>query len=130
MNVLGGLIALGLGINRWSIGKCLAEFKSLAVKVFQAKPLAKTSFIGWFMRLFYESIYDSDIVEAALKTCFSSTPLFGISRDDMSTLNSNYCSRVAITTTIDTDCRVFTNYHSSFQDPKFYLSPWTSVWET
>jgi hypothetical protein len=86
----------------------------LSKKIFGApKFIAKTIGVGLIARWLYKSIYDSKIVEDALKSAFSNDCcLFGISRDrdDNTDANLNFPS-VAVTTTVNRECKLFTNYN-------------------
>ncbi|MCJ1466187.1 hypothetical protein MMC07_004806 [Pseudocyphellaria aurata] len=127
---IGGLIAIGIGINRWDLVTCLQTLKNLTKAIFKEKPFAKAWGIGWVSRLLYESIYDTKRLESHLQTIFSSKPFFGISRNESATAGSGVShTRIAITTTVDTSCRLFTNYQVHDEESSLYLDSNTKVWE-
>lgn len=117
-------------MNKWDLVTCLYKLKDLTKTVFKEKPFAKAWGLGWVFRFFYGSIYDTNILESSLQSIFSSKPFFGISRNDAASADSsvNHPS-IAITTTVDTDYRLFTNYQANGEGSNLYLDPNTKVWE-
>lgn len=117
-------------MNRWDLVKCLHKFKDLTKAIFTEKIFAKTWALGWCFRLFYESIDDTNTLEGSLQSIFSTKPFFGISRNDSSTVDSKLNhARIAITTTVGTNFRLFTNYQVNDEEPELYLDRNTAVWE-
>lgn len=117
-------------MNKWDLVTCLRELKDSTKAIFKEKLFAKTWGIGWVFRSFYEAIYDTKTLESSLQSIFSSKPFFGISRNDSATVGSHVNhTRIAITTTVDTNCRLFTNYQANDEESELYLDPNTKVWE-
>lgn len=91
----GGLIALGLFAMLWDVAECSERFNTLANQIFRERrrsifPLLQISgyksLLGevtkWFQWLLYDSCYDSQIFDAALKGAFGENrPLFGATRE-------------------------------------------------
>ena len=88
----GGIIALGLGVKRWTVDNCIATFKTLCVKAFT--PRVPQSF-QIFSQAVGKSRYKTKPLEDALKSALDSdTLLYGGCRSESSTP-----IRVAVTST-------------------------------
>jgi hypothetical protein len=95
------MIALGLGEHTWSVDRCIEKYQTLAETCFNAKFLTKIWAIGWFTRLFQDSIYNSSTLENALKVAFREHwQMFSIKVLD-TPIAVKHLPKVAITTTID-----------------------------
>lgn len=127
---LDRLTALRIGAKKWNVATCLHKLKDLIKTVFKEKPFAKTWGLGWIFRCFYESIFDTNTLQNPLKSIFSSKPFVGISGNNSATVGSliNH-TRIAITTTDDNNCRLFTNYQVDDKETNMYLDANTKVLE-
>ncbi|CAJ0552466.1 Ff.00g064450.m01.CDS01 [Fusarium sp. VM40] len=100
----GGIVALGLGVKRWSVSECIKNFKDLCGYAFTSrafKPIAVFS---------HRSYYKTRPLEKALQSAFdSTTPLYGGLNSTSST-----AIRVAVTSTMAVDkCPVvLANYNT------------------
>ena len=70
------------------------------------------------MRLFVNSIYQTGPLEEAMKEILRVKRLFG---------HHGNASRVAVTTTVDSDCRLLANYN--WGDGKRYLNSNIDTWQ-
>jgi len=111
------MIALGLGTHNFTASYCLEKYKTICEKGLVSKPLTKTYFIGFFARFFTSSIYKTEPLEAALQDVYGRKKLFGYQGN---------ATRVAITTTVDADTRLFANFNSG--DGKAYLNSNIHTW--
>lgn len=64
----GGLIALGLGVNHWSVGECTQQFERLLGHAFRHRPGSKFPVLGPLIELalayLTDSFYDSACPDA------------------------------------------------------------------
>lgn len=111
------MIALGLGVHSLSIDECMRRYRTLCDTGFESKALTKSAWLGWLASWFVESIYKTEPFESALRTLFGRKRLFG---------HRGNSSRVAVTTTVDTKCRLLANYN--WGDGKRYLDSNISTW--
>ncbi|KAK3936131.1 hypothetical protein QBC46DRAFT_367088 [Diplogelasinospora grovesii] len=112
-----GLISLGLGVHNLSVEQCILHFKRLCQNGFRQRLLSKTRLIGWFVRLFVPSIYETEPLEESMKHIFREKQLFG---------HRENASRVAVTTTVDSEFRLLANYN--WGDGKRYLNSNIYTW--
>jgi hypothetical protein len=78
MSSTGGIIALGLGINNWSVGECITHFEELCDKAFTRRVGGNIPGLGWFIDNYNHSKYETQPLEEALKSAFTETQyLFG-----------------------------------------------------
>ncbi|KAF3272372.1 hypothetical protein TWF970_010094 [Orbilia oligospora] len=92
----GGLVAMGIGIQKLTAKECTSKFRSICRDGFDHKFLTKTWVVGWVARWCRDSIYVEEALEKALQEAFSDPPatqVFGM---------KDPC-RVAVTTTVGTD---------------------------
>ena len=95
-HVIGGLVAIGLFLMRWSPDESLSRFEYIAVKTFETKlKNEKSSLIQYVRRLWGTFIqdcrYDSSIIGKAFRTPLGVSPAM---------FNPLQCdTRVAVTTT-------------------------------
>ncbi|KAF3043355.1 hypothetical protein E8E11_008222 [Didymella keratinophila] len=93
----GGLVALGLVSQNWSVHTCINNFKELCEKAFTRRFGSNMPFIGWFVDNINHSKYETTPLQEALKVAFTEDQyLFGGQR-----LDQNWSSpvKVAVTTT-------------------------------
>lgn len=109
----GGIIALGLGVQDRTVDDCLTRFHAFARDGLNKKILTKTKLVRWAGKFIRSSIYRTKDLEQALHNAFSPTAsqsLFGL---------RNSC-RVAVTTTVDKELKLISNYNRG--DGEAYLT--------
>jgi predicted acylesterase/phospholipase RssA len=90
----GGIIALALAVKRWSIDKCIYEFKRLSDRAFTSRMLgggAASKFARFAAR---GSWYKSKPLREALRETLGTLQLFGGQKEDYDV----YSTKVAVTT--------------------------------
>ncbi|KAI1452785.1 hypothetical protein F4805DRAFT_462423 [Annulohypoxylon moriforme] len=90
----GGIIALGLGVNNWTVDDCIRHFKELCIQAFKPRELIGIPILQNLTILSHRSIYKTKPFEALLRKAFMEKPLFGGAND-----LSEMVTKVAITTT-------------------------------
>lgn len=126
----GGLIALGIGVHRWNTEQCIAKFHEICRSGFSERILAKVPVIGWVSRWIQGSIYDTTAFERSLSKAYPKYNLFGLSPGSPLDGNLLHRPRVAVTTTVSSDCKLFTNYNAgSSGGEDYYLNSSLSTWE-
>jgi patatin-like phospholipase/acyl hydrolase len=124
----GGIIALGLGVENWSVEQCIGKFTSLCGDAFTPREFLNVPLLGKLSTVNHRSMYKTKPFEKALQESFEDRPLFG-------GLNSQegHMIKVAVTSTtlMDQQPVVLANYNrpdlqgyskiDSFLEPKFYL---------
>ncbi|KAF2461117.1 hypothetical protein BDY21DRAFT_297819 [Lineolata rhizophorae] len=95
----GGIIAMGLGVERWSVNSCIERFTKLVDKAFTPK----------FASLRLNIRYKTRPLVQALQQSFKNENLFGGRRDGY----TSYHAKVALTSTTETGDKpvVLTNYN-------------------
>ncbi|KAF5717819.1 hypothetical protein FMUND_5550 [Fusarium mundagurra] len=116
----GGIIALGIGVQRRSATECISLFRDICREGFEAKLLTKSRFFGWAARWFSSSIYKTDVLETALQEAFGD-------KDPKSLYGLNSSCRVAVTTTAKEDCHLIANYNTGGKDR--YLDSKLPLWK-
>ncbi|KAF3102387.1 hypothetical protein TWF102_004588 [Orbilia oligospora] len=114
---MGGIIALGLGVQGLHVSECLRRFKAIGSKGFDNKLGTKTPGLKWISRRIRGSIYLQESYSRAVKEYFDNGKgniTFGL---------RNHC-RVAVTTTVGGDARLIANYHAG-DDEKYINSKMT-----
>lgn len=105
----GGIVALGLGVNNWSVDDCITTFKEICSKAFTPRGLVGIPVLEQLAIVNHGSMYKTKPFEALLQEKFQrGRPLFGGTNDqgEMST-------RVAVTSTtlIEQHPVILTNYN-------------------
>ena len=105
----GGIIALGLGVQQWSVETCINKFTKLVNKAFTPR---LGGMLGSFATL---TRYKSGPLEQALQEVFGNELLFGGQHDE----SKSYYTKVAVTASTDTGDKavIFTNYNRQL-DPQ------------
>lgn len=124
----GGIIALGLGVKRWSIAECQSKLILLSQRVFTRDSGLSASLArvtgGWsdtIVRaarvLWCDSIYDGKKLEAVIQDAFG--------KDDLLAARGFDDVKVAVTATTGSSppCTIFTNYDKR-QHPKERAYGW------
>lgn len=106
----GGIIAMGLGVNKWTVTAALGKFKDICKEAFTAREMKSIPIFGAISSLYHGSLYKTQPFERALKRSFSESPFFGTA-----THRSTYTtsSKVVVTaaTGIKKQTVVFANYN-------------------
>jgi hypothetical protein len=99
----GGIIAVGLGVENWSVETCIKHFRRLTDKAFTPRLPG--------LRLGHR--YRTRPFEQALQEVFKDELLFGGAHDE----SSSYFTRVAVTSTTDTGEKpvILTNYNRGIE---------------
>lgn len=104
----GGIIALGLGVENWSVEHCIRKFTSLCGDAFTPREFLKVPLLGKLSTVNHRSMYKTKPFEKALQESFEDRPLFG-------GLNSQegHMIKVAVTSTtlMDQQPVVLANYN-------------------
>ncbi|KAI0888236.1 uncharacterized protein GGS22DRAFT_95044 [Annulohypoxylon maeteangense] len=90
----GGIIALGLGVNNWTVDECIRNFKDLCGQAFKPREMIGIPLLQNLAVLNHGSMYKTRPFEALLRKTFTEKPLFGGAND-----LSEMITKVAITTT-------------------------------
>lgn len=77
LNGSGGIIALGLFKQNWTIDKAIHEFERLSETAFSKRMWLKVPLFRHTAQLLYSHRFLSDGIESALKQAFGYGPLFG-----------------------------------------------------
>ncbi|KAI2469690.1 hypothetical protein F4781DRAFT_431214 [Annulohypoxylon bovei var. microspora] len=104
----GGIIALGLGVNNWSVDECIVNFKDLCGQAFKPREMIGIPLLKKLAVLNHGSMYKTRAFEELLQKTFTKRPLFGGAND-----LSEMVTKVAITTTseIKQHAVVLANYN-------------------
>lgn len=74
----GGIIALGLGVNHWSVEECTLHFTEMCGKAFTRRLGGNIPGLGWFIDNYHHSKYETQPLEEALRSAFTESQyLFG-----------------------------------------------------
>ncbi|EMR64244.1 patatin-like serine protein [Eutypa lata UCREL1] len=106
----GGVIAMGLGVNRWSVNESIKKFKAIVKEAFTPRELTNMPIFGTLSSLLHRSVYKTQPLEKALKGYFDDQAFFG----GVSVKSQHYTpARVAVTATsvFDQQPVVFANYN-------------------
>ncbi|EXF82920.1 hypothetical protein CFIO01_01290 [Colletotrichum fioriniae PJ7] len=106
----GGIIALGLGVNNWSVEECIKTFKHLCADAFRPRELSGIPLLEKLVTINHGSIYKTKPFEALLREKFQDRPLFGGANEHS---QSEMLTKVAVTSTtsIDQHSVILTNYN-------------------
>lgn len=106
----GGVIAIGLGVNRWSVKESIKKFKAIVKEAFTPRELTNMPIFGTLSSLLHRSVYKTQPLEKALKGYFDDQAFFG----GVSVKSQHHTpTRVAVTATsvFDQQSVVFANYN-------------------
>ncbi|KAL8937387.1 MAG: hypothetical protein Q9211_003716 [Gyalolechia sp. 1 TL-2023] len=119
-NSTGGIIALGIGVQNWSVEECIFKFKSLCGEAFTERELHGYPLLGKWAMVNHRSAYKSRPFEAALKNEFGQDDdLFG-----GYVHSKHYARHVAVTTTtgVGSEPRILSNYNrQKMENPEYTL---------
>ncbi|KAH6656249.1 hypothetical protein BKA67DRAFT_514151 [Truncatella angustata] len=107
---MGGIIAIGLGVKKWSAQATMEKFKDLCKEAFIPREMKNVPVFGMISSLYHGSLYKTQPFEKALKRYFSEQPFFGVSTNRS---RHNVSLKVAVTasTLIEHQAVVFANYN-------------------
>ena len=125
MTNAGGMIALGIGVHGWDADTCISKFRFINTTGLSSKLLTKTWLFGVVARWVRGSIYESGPLERALRLAYQEELLFGLRPASKS--HSQNTPRVAITTTVQSERKLFTNYNCG--GTRNYLKSNSRTWE-
>jgi predicted acylesterase/phospholipase RssA/energy-coupling factor transporter ATP-binding protein EcfA2 len=96
----GGLIALALGTQSWSVQRCIKSFGELCRKAFTKRKGSGLPMIGWVVSASNNSLYGSKPLETVLKAHYGDENLFGGVRNIPDPPPATgHSTKVAVTTT-------------------------------
>ncbi|KAJ0109487.1 hypothetical protein J7T55_000413 [Diaporthe amygdali] len=106
----GGIIAIALGVKRWTVEATMEKFKDICREAFTPRELQSVPLIGTLSKMYHGSVFKTQPLERVLKRYFSETPFFGGSR---SRHNLNTSVKVAVTamSALNHQSVVFANYN-------------------
>ncbi|KAK8017814.1 hypothetical protein PG993_014140 [Apiospora rasikravindrae] len=120
----GGLIAIGLGVKKWTTSAAIEKFKDLCKEAFAPREMNNVPLFGALTSLYHGSLYKTQPFAKALKRYFSDQPFFGgVSHRSV----HNTSNKVAITATTVPDKQpvLFANYNRP--DPQGQKAPYQFV---
>lgn len=131
----GGIIALGIGVEGWSIDRCIEEFSSLCDQAFTPRKGHGIWGLAHMIQGHHGSIYRTQPLQEALRQVFTENSLFGGPR-----FEANQTSKVAVVTTSAAGLQpiVLSNYNRicGHEEKRSYLfqrpekpEPELRVWE-
>ncbi|KAM0713999.1 hypothetical protein Q7P37_010963 [Cladosporium fusiforme] len=92
----GGVVALGLTANNWTVQECIGKFKTLCRKAFTLRRGMNVPGLAWIVSNYNHSRYETQPLEEALVEAFGGEEyLFGGQRAESCTINA----KVAVTAT-------------------------------
>ncbi|KAK8066852.1 hypothetical protein PG997_013599 [Apiospora hydei] len=120
----GGLIAIGLGVKKWTTAAAMDKFKDLCKEAFAPRELNNVPLFGALTSLYHGSLYKTQPFAKALKRYFSDQPFFGAASHRSAHTTS---TKVAITATTVPDKQpvLFANYNRP--DPQGQKAPYQFV---
>lgn len=117
---VGGIIALGIGVEGWTIERCIEEFTSLCNQAFTPRKGHGIWGLAHMIQAHNGSIYRTQPLQEALRQAFPEKYLFGGPR-----FEANPTSKVALVTTSAAGLQpiVLSNYNRIFGHDEKRLSP-------
>ncbi|KAI1342705.1 hypothetical protein F5Y15DRAFT_373717 [Xylariaceae sp. FL0016] len=106
----GGIIAIALGVKKWTVEATIEKFKDLCREAFVRREMNSVPLIGALSSFYHRSVYKTQPLERALRRHFSDRPFYGGATHRSRLTTSN---RVAVTATTATGRQpvVFANYN-------------------
>ncbi|KAL1847964.1 hypothetical protein Daus18300_013767 [Diaporthe australafricana] len=120
----GGIIAIGLGVKRWTVEATMEKFKDICREAFTPREMQKVPLIGTLSKMYHGSVFKTQPLERVLKRYFSETPFFGGSRSRHN-LNTSVKVAVTATTALNHQAVVFANYNRP--DPAGKAAPYQFI---
>ncbi|KAI0907470.1 hypothetical protein F4823DRAFT_626310 [Ustulina deusta] len=106
----GGVIAIALGVKKWSVSSAIEKFKDLCHEAYIARGISKLPLSKAFSTFYHKSLYKHQPLEGALRRYLSEQPLFGAT-SHRSWLATSTKVAVTATTTANRQDVVFANYN-------------------
>ncbi|KAI1798690.1 FabD/lysophospholipase-like protein [Daldinia bambusicola] len=106
----GGIIAIGLGVKKWTVNATIRKFKALCKEAFAPREMTSVPIFGALSSLYHGSLYKTQPFINALKKHLSDQPFFGATTHRSIVATS---TKVAVTasTGIERQGVVFANYN-------------------
>lgn len=106
----GGIIAIGLGVKKWSVNATMEKFKDLCREGFMPREMTSIPLFGALSSLYHGSLYKTQPLTKALKRYLSDQPFFGSTTQRSQVVTS---TKVAVTasTGIERQAVIFANYN-------------------
>ncbi|KAI0403160.1 hypothetical protein F4802DRAFT_316845 [Xylaria palmicola] len=106
----GGIIAIALGVKKWSVSSAIDKFKDLCHEAYIPRGISKLPLSGAFSSFYHKSLYKHQPLEGALRRYLSEQPLFGATSHRSRLVAS---TKVAVTATSAAGRQdvVFANYN-------------------
>ncbi|KAI9849895.1 MAG: hypothetical protein M1837_000109 [Sclerophora amabilis] len=92
----GGIVALGLGVENWTVDTCIAKFTKLCSEAFTPREMHGIPGLEQLATLSHKSKYKTRPLEEALKESFHEDKLFGGTSE-----NNRYLRKVAVTSSTE-----------------------------
>ncbi|KAI0525395.1 hypothetical protein F5B22DRAFT_633515 [Xylaria bambusicola] len=73
----GGVIAIALGVKKWSVSSAIEKFKDLCHESYITRGISKLPLSKALSTLYHKSLYKTQPLEGALRRYLSEQPLFG-----------------------------------------------------
>ncbi|GAW12462.1 hypothetical protein ANO14919_018310 [Xylariales sp. No.14919] len=106
----GGIIAIALGVKKWSVSSAIEKFKDLCHEAYIARGISKLPLSKAFSIFYHKSLYKHQPLEGALRRYLSEQPLFGVTSHRPWLATSTKVA-VTATTTAGRQNIVFANYN-------------------
>ncbi|KAI2616839.1 FabD/lysophospholipase-like protein [Hypoxylon sp. NC1633] len=105
----GGIIAIGLGVKKWTVSATMEKFKDLCKEAFIPREMTSVPLFGALSSLYHGSLYKTQPFAKALKRYFSDQPFFGGATHQSKVTTT----KVAVTASAGLDRQpvVFANYN-------------------
>ncbi|KAI0966660.1 hypothetical protein F4678DRAFT_475768 [Xylaria arbuscula] len=106
----GGVIAIALGVKKWSVSSAIEKFKDLCYEAYISRGISKLPLSKAFSIFYHKSQYKHQPLEGALRRYFAEQPLFG-AMSHRSWLAASTKVAVTATATASHQDVVFANYN-------------------
>ncbi|KAK8002141.1 hypothetical protein PG991_014363 [Apiospora marii] len=121
----GGLIAIGLGVKKWTTAAALDKFKDLCREAFAPRELNNVPLFGALTSLYHGSLYKTQPFAKALQRYFADQPFFGGASHRSVYCNTSTKVAVTATTVPDKQLVLFANYNRL--DPQGQKTPYQFI---
>ncbi|KAL7619934.1 hypothetical protein AAE478_010481 [Parahypoxylon ruwenzoriense] len=106
----GGIIAIGLGVKKWTVNATAEKFRDLCKEAFMPREMTSLPLFGALSSLYHGSLYKTKPFAKALKRYLSDQPFFG-GATHRSRITTPTNVAVTATTGIERQVVVFANYN-------------------
>ncbi|KAI2470767.1 FabD/lysophospholipase-like protein [Annulohypoxylon bovei var. microspora] len=106
----GGIIAIALGVKKWSVNATMEKFKDMCSEGFTPREMTSVPLFGALSSLYHGSLYKTKPLAKALRRYLADQPFFGSATHRSSIITS---TKVAVTasTGIERKAVIFANYN-------------------